>query len=270
MSGPELRFSIIGALRTGSSLLTRCLDDHPEIICLCESEINRTLFPGYCQSLHLGRMKSHGLNPEEVFKLLNGKRQCNLHCYEKWHDQLFPILQNRYSSQGARVLGDKSPDFFRTPALVNHLRANHRLIYTARDPRAVFRSISADSTEQRAKDNRWKSFQNNYEVWMPYLEDTSVITVRFEDLIARPRHEMKRIHQHLSVKDSDQFMRETPRKFPKRFLWKTNVDLHTGVPLPLDTKSCDKWKTGLSNAQISIVESNPLVRQYCKTFGYPI
>ena len=38
-------FFIIGPLRTGSSLMARCIDDHPGSICLCESEINRNSAP---------------------------------------------------------------------------------------------------------------------------------------------------------------------------------------------------------------------------------
>lgn len=58
---PAIRFSLVGALRTGSSLLARCLDDHPEVVCLCESEINRALYPRHCYSLHFRRMRNHGL-----------------------------------------------------------------------------------------------------------------------------------------------------------------------------------------------------------------
>ena len=35
------RFVIVGPLRTDSSLLARCIDDHPTAMWLCESEINR-------------------------------------------------------------------------------------------------------------------------------------------------------------------------------------------------------------------------------------
>ena len=37
-------FFAVGPLRTGSSLMARCIDDHPAAICLCESEINRAFF----------------------------------------------------------------------------------------------------------------------------------------------------------------------------------------------------------------------------------
>jgi len=105
--GPELRFSLVGALRSGSSLLARCLDDHPEAICLCESEINRTLFPGHCYSLHFRRMRNHGLEPEEIARLLDRKRHYCLKAFEAWHDEAFALLQSRYEKPGARILGDK-------------------------------------------------------------------------------------------------------------------------------------------------------------------
>ena len=54
-------FFIIGPFRTGSSLMARRIDDHPEAICLCESEINRALFKFYYTQLHAQRMEGHGI-----------------------------------------------------------------------------------------------------------------------------------------------------------------------------------------------------------------
>ena len=79
---PQIRFSLVGSLRSGSSLLARCLDDHPEAICLCESEINRTLFPRHHYLLHFRRMRNHGLEPEEIMQLLDGKQHYNTAAYE--------------------------------------------------------------------------------------------------------------------------------------------------------------------------------------------
>jgi hypothetical protein len=258
----------VGSLRSGSSLLARCLDDHPEAICLCESEINRTLFPRHHYLLHFRRMRNHGLEPEEIMQLLDGKQHYNTAAYELWHSQVFALLKSRYGKPEARALGDKSPDFYRSPILVGHLLASHRLIYTVRDPRAIYRSIQADKTGDMEKRNRWGAFRKNVEVWKPHFDETPVLVVRYEDLVSDPESQMARIHRHLDLGDSQAFLDPGPRKHAQRFLWKTNVDMSTGEVRAINPAAADRWRTELSREEIQRIEADPLVREYCERFGY--
>jgi hypothetical protein len=82
------------------------LVDHPEAICLCKSEINRTLFPSHFYSLHFRRIRSHGLTDTEILQLLDGKAHFQLEAFEAWHNGVLRFLKNRLNSPQARVLGD--------------------------------------------------------------------------------------------------------------------------------------------------------------------
>lgn len=265
-----IRFSLIGPLRSGSSLLSRCLDDHPHAICLCESEIARTLFPGYFYTLHFRRMRDHGLTDAETIQMLDGRRSDDVGSYEAWHERAFRLLKQRYAKPAAQALGDKSPDFYRNRVLVDHLRSSHRLIYTARDPRAIYRSIEADTTERTHKDRRWSEFLANVDVWFRHLDETNILPVRYEDLVASPVDEMDRIHAHLGLESSSNFLADGPRKFPRRFLWKTNVDPVGGEALPLDSSRIDQWKREDYVKGFEKLASNPIVRSYCDRFGYDL
>ena len=57
---PMNLFFLIGPPRSGSSLMSRCIDDHPQALCLCESEANRGLFSPFALKLHMNRMRLHG------------------------------------------------------------------------------------------------------------------------------------------------------------------------------------------------------------------
>ena len=97
MITPNL-FFIIGPLRTGSSLMSRCLDDHPQAICLCEAEINRALFQDYFVALHFRRMSRHGLAPDNIAELLNGRKQDDFSSLIGWYadsQQHFSRLYNK-------------------------------------------------------------------------------------------------------------------------------------------------------------------------------
>jgi len=213
-------------------------------------------------------MRHHGLEPEEIMQLLDGKQHYNTAAYEFWHRQVFALLKMRYEKPDARALGDKSPDFYRSPVLVGHLLASHRLIYTARDPRAIYRSIQADKTCDTEKRSRWGAFLKNAEVWKPHLGEAALLAVRYEDLVADPVSVMAVIHRHLNLGDSRAFLNPGPRKYARRFLWKTNVDMATGEVRAINPAAAGRWKTELSREEIARIEADPIVREYCEHFGY--
>ena len=78
-------FFIVGPLRTGTSLLSRCIDDHPQAICLCESEINRALFAPHMWQLHFQRMHGHGATVEETLRLIDGRPPLSVDGWLRWH-----------------------------------------------------------------------------------------------------------------------------------------------------------------------------------------
>ena len=103
-------FFAVGPLRTGSSLMARCIDDHPAAICLCESEINRALFKDYFLELHCERMVSHGLTLQESVNLLDRKKQEDIPSWLKWYSEVAVRLSVLYGKRYLPVFGEKSPD----------------------------------------------------------------------------------------------------------------------------------------------------------------
>lgn len=261
------RFSLIGPLRTGSSLLARCIDDHPQLICLCESEINRALFGEYFLKLHFQRMLKHGLRPIEIAELLDRKNQNSSSDYEKWHNQLLPIVKTKYKKETVKAMGDKSPDFYRTPSLARHLELEHRLIYTIRDPRAVYRSIQADQTPQVQKDQRWAAFLANTSFWKNLTAEGDVLVVRFEDLVASPEEQMNRIYEFLGAEESTAFQESFPRFFPERFLWK-NVTEKADSGVSFVNNKVSLWKEELSVETISRLQKDDRVVELLQRFEY--
>ncbi len=268
-SEPTRLFFVIGPLRTGSSLMARCVDDHPRAICLCESEINRALFTDYFVQLHSERMLAHGFTWVDLISCLDRKKQDDLASWQNWYSEAAPRLAELYGKRDILVLGDKSPDLFRCPGLVQHLASNCPLIYTVRDPRAILRSIEvqADATPED-KAERWLALSQNYLAWRPYLNAPNVLIVRYEDLVTDPTATMKAVYSHLQLPYSPRFLEPFSRAFPLRFLWETAVEWTSGQAQDFDASRILSWKTSLSDAQLALVYSNPTVLEFMHRFGY--
>jgi len=249
--------------------MARCIDDHPQCICLCESEINRALFKSYFVKLHAQRMQGHGLSCLEVLTLLDGKKQESISSMLKWYQDVRPRISTLFQKPQDGPLGDKSPDFFESPELVQHLALNYQLIYTVRDPRAIFWSIEAQQeATPRQKRNRWECLVRNFLAWQPYLRQPNMFIVRFEDLVLQPQATMKMVYSHLGLEYSERFLEPFVRVFPKRFLWTTAVDWATGIKKDFDSSRLNEWRDRLSPDFHNFVVTAPHMREFIQQFGY--
>jgi hypothetical protein len=262
-------FFIIGPLRTGSSLMARCIDDHPGAICLCESEINRALFQDYYVRLHAQRMEGHGLSSAEVFGLLDGRKQDDVPALLSWYGDVRPRMAGLLEKPHGAPIGDKSPDYFQSPEIVEHFASSYQLIYTVRDPRAIFQSIEAQANvAPRLKVSRWQNLVGNYLAWRRFLGNKNILIVRYEDVVRQPETTMRGVYSHLGLPYSGRFLEPFARKFPKRFLWTTAIDWETGVKKDFDVTRIDDWKTQLSADDLRFISNTPYVGEFMERFGY--
>jgi hypothetical protein len=266
---PITLFFLVGPLRTGSSLLSRCIDDHPDAICLCESDINRALFPPYVPAQYFLRMERHGFRPYPIFKLLDGRRQDSLADWRDWYSAVLPMLCERYHKPVIRALGDKSPDFFTAPAIVDAIAPTNPLIYTVRDPRAILRSIwKQEDAVEAEKEERWEFLKRNIRCWKPHWDRTNLLPIRYEDLVREPAKTMGRVYAHLGLDPSERFLEPFVRADPERFLWQTAVDWATGVGAALDPVQAEIHADELTSDQLARVFNDPEITGFMERFGY--
>ena len=263
-------FFLVGPLRTGSSLLSRCIDDHPDAICLCETEINRTLFPPYILAHHRLRMERHGFGPEKMIELLDRRPQDNVDTWRSWYADILPLARSRYGKPHARLIGDKSPDFFTAPALVEAIAAAEKLIYTVRDPRSILRSIwnEREDSSEAEKEERWDFLKRNIRCWMPHWDRPNLLAVRYEDLVRDPVPVMTRVYSHLGLSPSTRFLEPFERADHRRFLWDTAVDWATGAARDFDSSRIEVRDDELGEGQRARIHDDPDIVGFMDRFGY--
>jgi hypothetical protein len=262
-------FFLVGPLRTGSSLLARCIDDHPDAICLCESEINRALFAPYAIAHHVTRMEAHGLEVQPALRLLARRRQENVGDWLGWYSAALPLLRERYGKPKVRAFGDKSPDYFMAPALVEVISGNAPLIYTVRDPRAILRSIwKQTDTKPAEKAERWEFLKANIRCWRPHWDRPNLLTVRYEDLVREPVATMARVYNHLGLDPSTRFLEPFPRHDHKRFLWNTTVAWDGGAARDFDPSRAEVSDDDLTDEQRRWVGDDADIAGFMERFGY--
>jgi hypothetical protein len=267
--GPRF-FLLVGPLRTGSSLMARCIDDHEDAICLCESEIQRTLFPDYDLRHHVNRMRSHGFSIDQIIDLLNRRVPRSVNALFAWYSACFRVAEPIYGKRNLRAFGDKSPDFYRIPEIIAAFADRIPLIYTVRDPRSIIRSIwrQDDSTEKQ-KEGRWSDFVGNIQAWRPHWDRPNLLESRYEDLVRTPQAAMARVYAHIGLSESDRFLQDFPRKHPQRFLWSTNVDLETGTSRAFDPARAEIGNDDISDEQLDRLNADADIAAYRERFGYP-
>jgi len=214
-------------------------------------------------------MKHHGFTSPEIIRLLDRKRQNHLDDTLLWYQQAAELAKLKWQKPDIIAVGDKSPDLYAFPPLSKFLESTCKLLYTIRDPRAIFRSIlqSPNSSIEEMR-TRWENLKSNFHVWESRLARRNVHIVKYEDLVCRPVDAMNSVYKHLDVTFCDRFLQPFVRPFPSRFLWKTNVDWETGIQNDFDQGRIDVWKRVLTKEHLDVISSDRVIRRIMDLFGY--
>lgn len=212
----------------------------------------------------------HGFGRERVLELLNKRPQNSVEAWRGWYADVLPLVRERYGKPGARALGDKSPDFFTAPALVEAIALAERLIYTVRDPRSIVRSIwrKREESTEAEKEERWDFLKRNIRCWKPHWDRPNMLAVRYEDLVHDPVAVMNRVYGHLGLEPSTRFLEPFKRADHRRFLWDTAVDWTTGAARELDAARAEVHDEELTEEQRARVFDDAEISGFMERFGY--
>ena len=171
---------LVGPPRSGTTLQTRILNAHPNVLLTNETAV-------FMQLAHMVEKSSVGAKAGILF----GKQY-----HELWSGLLkeyVPALIGEFydeiaDQEGKEELsywGEKHPHLSMCLPFLKELYPEATYIYAIRDPRDTACSMAEMNgvSFEKALDN-WSRFSNKYEAFLKEDKDSRIVVVRYEDLVA--------------------------------------------------------------------------------------
>lgn len=227
----ERPFFVVGALRSGTTLLRLMLDAHPEICNFGEFEYavryaRRDRFPP------LGSYR----------QLLEADRVFRAHHFEMGPHATYPALVKSFVRQascrsGKPIVGATIHSRF---DLLPTLWPNARYLHLVRDPRDVSRSCIGMGWVGNVwyGADVWLDAESRWQGMAQTLSDEAIVEIRFEDLVSDPRRELGKVCQFLALDYAEDML-----SYPD----------HTTYATP-DPSLANQWRRKMSDAQVRLVE----------------
>lgn len=206
-SGPPPAPFVVGATRSGTTLLRLMLDAHPEIAIPSETHFIPEL---------ISAREKHGASREQMLELLTSHRRWGDFTIEpgelaeRWAQieplsgpeavrAFFHLYADKQGKHGARW-GDKTPGYVKSMREIQDYLPEARFIHLIRDGRDVALSVLKQSWGPQsieAAAEKWRSRVNRGRSQAPYLG--YYIEVKFEDLVLETERELRRICEFIEV-----------------------------------------------------------------------
>jgi Sulfotransferase family len=220
---------VVGAARSGTTLLQRMLDAHPQLAVVNETYwvarkfrerdgltregiVTPALLPKLVASPKFSRM---GVSEEDLLGLLSEFESVH---YDRFVARIFDLYAAR---RGKQFAGDKTPGYVRSIRRVHGVWPRARFVHIVRDPRDVCLSMLEWHSGERTagQDGTWDMdpvtsialyWRHSVAVGREAAESLGpglYQEVRYEDLVSSPERELKRICKFLCLPYAEEMTR---------------------------------------------------------------
>jgi tetratricopeptide (TPR) repeat protein len=258
---PAVRLAFLcGHPRSGTTLLERMLDAHPDVVSTDETGILAREFVDPI----IRRAASPRAGVQELQSFTAEQLAAGRATYLRF------TQMHVGTPVGGRLLLEKDPGL--TPDLPLPLRLfpEARVVFPLRDPRDVcvsyfFNLIPLNRVSVAARDLRstCESCAHSLRLWHRWREVLPYpwIETRYEDLVARPEPELRRLLEFLGVPWSDR-----PLRFHERPQHEKGVRTPTyaDVAQPLYQRAVGRWK----NYERHLAPHREILDPWLRVFGY--
>jgi hypothetical protein len=233
---PGLRvFFCIGAAKSGTTLLARVLDQHPDVACIWESYAFHPRSQASIFNPASNSWRKHGFVEADVrrwagvwragqqavlrrvLRKLTGRTFLAASCFRRTMPEALADFAQRC---GVSVVGDKWPWYIEHLDDVLAVFPEARYIYNVRDPRGLWNSAQLFKGRQRGDELLQRMLDADRRV-TPYLDRPNFFTLRYEDLVHEPEVTSQRIFGYLGCDFAREYLFYDPATdpYPNRWDW---------------------------------------------------
>lgn len=269
-------FFCIGVAKSGTTLIARVLDQHPQIACIWESYGFHPRSGASIFNPRSDKWRQHGFFEQEVrawahiwraqpqlalrriVRKLTGR---SIFVTEPFRVTMTAALATFARRCSALVAGDKWPQYTQYLKPLVNAFPKARFIYNVRDPRGLWNSAHRFKERQRG-DEMLRQLLRGDKIVSPYLSQENFLTIRYEDLVCQPEETARKLYRFLGCDFSSDYLhyRQEEDAYPERWSW---IPQATGPFNPWHTK---KWKEQMSAEQIALITER--TASFREKYGY--
>ena len=266
---------IVGAPRSGTTLLSAMLSSHPRIAIAPEThfiahDYRTQSTANLSDDRVLADVWNHFVNGR-WFEHLEIDAQLVLEQFRQQRQRsfasLFAAVLDAYSkSVNKPRWGEKTPGHYLHVDTIYEWFPDARILSMIRDPRAVCASLTQVPWGNRYVTYHAKRWLDAAAVLRRHQNDSRMFAVHYENLVHNPVDQLRGICSFLGEEFSDEMIeRENCTMSAGGDAWRSN-HLATAISKPLTTASVDRWRSTLTPLQIGKIEF--LTRADMAEFGY--
>ena len=267
---------IVGCPRSGTSLLSRIINCHPNIAIPFESHLYNTFYPWlrYYGDLSLPdnreRLVKHILSTEVMRDWMPCPNITSTISAIQQYDFsgiVEALMQSWTTMQGKRRWGEKTPSHLFYWRTILQDFPNLRVIHILRDGRDV--ALSWKYARFGPKHiyplaQKWKHYLEEIEIFQAALSKNAFLQIRYEDLVCKPEQIIREICEFLDEEFAEEMLgfHRVSASYP------TDRQNQTNLAKPLLASNVSKWRTMMCPHDLEVFEA--VAGLWLQRYGYEI
>jgi hypothetical protein len=264
--GVRTVFFCIGAAKSGTTLLARVLDQHPDVACMWESYAFHPRSKSSIFNPDSDSWRKHGFSEADVrrwaaiwraeprsflrraLRKLTGRTFLAADCFRRTMPEALADFAQRC---GAAVVGDKWPWYIDHLDDVLAVFPEARYVYNVRDPRGLWNSAQRFKGRGRGDELVQRMLRAETRV-APYLDQPNFLTLRYEDLVNQPEVTCEELFTFLGCGAASErgLSRETLQYDPASDPYPSRWEWVPEASQPFDPWHAVKWREQMSRQEI--------------------